>query len=99
MLSENWPLACRASTAPKLPQQSASWVPTHFTHRLTVPAAAALSPPPPATCTYWESVPVKLRAPPAAPLRSAAAATVPTVVPLTPRTALGLPSNGQYDTN
>ena len=38
MSSENRPLPCRASTAPKVPQQSASCVPLHLTHKLMVPA-------------------------------------------------------------
>src|SRR2546425_3570246 len=83
--SENWPLDCRANTAPKLPQQSASWVPVHFTHMLMVPAVAALSPPPPATLTYCD--PLNASAPPATPFRSVVPLITPTNVPFTPRVA------------
>src|ERR1043166_2923495 len=95
MSSENWPFACRASTAPNVPQQSASCVPDHLTHMLTVPAGAALRPPPPATLTY--SDPLKPSAPPTWPCRSVGVVTAPANVPFTPRAAVALPSNGQYE--
>src|SRR5262245_34722299 len=99
MSSENWPLAWRASTAPNEPQQSASCVPTHLTHIAIVPAVAPLSPPPPATLTYWLDAPLNVSAPPATPLRSAVAPTAPTSEPLVPRVAVALPLNGQYETS
>src|SRR5258706_4581523 len=95
MSSENCPFDCRASTAPNVPQQSASCVPTHLTQRLIVPAVAALSPPPPGICTHWDSAPLKASAPPASPFRSVAPATAPTKVPSTPRLAAAFPLKGQ----
>src|SRR2546423_14657646 len=94
MSSENCPFDWRANTAPKVPQQSASCVPDHFTHILTVPAVAALRPPPPGTLTYCD--PLKASAPPATPFRSVVLLITPTHVPFTPRVALESPPNGQF---
>src|SRR6185503_4837712 len=97
MLSEKRPLPWRASTAPKVPQQSASCTPLHLTHMLMVPATAALRPPPPVTDTYVFT-PLKARAPPATPFRSAVVPTAFMSEPLVPRVAVALPLKGQYET-
>ena len=99
MSSENWPFAWRANTAPNVPQQSESCVPLHFTHMLTVPAVAAFSPPPPGTLTYCNNEPLNPSAPPATPFRSGTVVTPAIKVPLVPRVAFALPSNGQYESS
>src|SRR4051795_3922245 len=91
MSSENCPLDCLASTAPKVPQQSPSWIPLHLTHRLIVPAVAAFRPPPPATLTYWDDAPLNASAPPAVPFLSVVATTPPMREPLVPLVAAASP--------